>query len=108
MQNHEIILIDMEPHPGIKDPRKAHRTKRCFAGEKVGRWEVLLRAPDNANQQIVYWCRCECGFLARVEKRSLASGRSKSCGCLKSELGSKWLKNRWANGLHKNGRLISI
>ena len=97
----------MEPHPGIKDPRKAHRTKRCFVGEKFGRWEVVLRAP-NKDHHIVYWCKCDCGFLARVEKRSLASGRSKSCGCLKSDLGSKLLKDRWKKGFHKNGRLTPI
>ena len=77
----------MEPHPGIKDSRKAHRTKRCFVGDKIGRWKVLLRAPDK-DHQIVYWCECECGFVGRIEKRSLASCRSKSCGCLKSDLGS--------------------
>ena len=97
----------MEPHPGIKDPRKAHRTKRCFVGDKIGRWEVLLRAP-NKDHHIVYWCKCECGFVGRVEKRSLASGKSKSCGCLKSETGSRLLKERWAKGFHKNGRLTSI
>ena len=97
----------MEPHPGIKDPRKAHRTKRCFVGDKIGRWEVLLRAPDKDNQ-IVYWCECECGFVGRIEKRSLASGRSRSCGCLKSDLGSKSLKERWKKGFHKNGRLTSV
>ena len=96
----------LEPHPGIKDPRKAHRTKRCFVGERFGRWEVMLRAP-NKDHHIVYWCRCECGYTARVEKRSLASGRSKSCGCYKSELNSKEFKYKWDNGLHKNGKLIS-
>lgn len=99
----------MEPHQGNKDPRKDkwYREKKCFAGKKIGRWEVLIRAP-NKDHLITYWCKCECGFISRVDKRSLANGRSKSCGCLKNELNSKRLKERWANGLHKNGKLTSL
>ncbi len=97
----------LEPHPGLKNSSKAHRFKKCLVGEQFGRWKVLLRAPD-IDYHIVYWCQCQCGFIGRVQKRSLASGKSRSCGCLKSELNRKEFKFRWENGFHKNGKLTPI
>ena len=99
----------LEPHQEVKDPRKTkwYRIKRCLVGNKFGRWEVLLRGP-NRDHFITYWCKCECGYISRVDKRALVSGKSKSCGCLKNEINAKRSKERWVNGDHKNGRLISM
>ena len=99
----------LEPHQENKDPRKAkwYRTKKCFVGDQIGRWKVLLRAP-NRGHLITYWCQCECGFIGRVDKRALASGRSKSCGCLKNELNAKRMKERWEKGLHKNRKTTPV
>lgn len=52
--------------------------------ERYGRWTVLdpnggYRAHDKVP------CRCACGTEREVPKYKLTQGRSKSCGCLKSE-----------------------
>ena len=94
----------------IKKPKTAYYRKPekiCYVGKKVGRWNVISRAEYGNSWEIRYNCICDCGFKAIVRKRSLRSGESKSCGCIKAEVTSKRLKESWINGFHKNGRLIS-
>jgi len=94
--------MELTKHQGNK-----YSEKKSLVGEKIGRWQVLLRAP-NKDHLIQYWCQCDCGFLKRVDKRALVAGRSKSCGCLKNEMNSKRLKEAWKRGSHSNGRLTSL
>lgn len=54
---------------------------------KVGRWTVLGEIRKNGKKY--YRCRCECGTERDVYYRSIDSGESKSCGCLRRELSSE-------------------
>lgn len=56
-----------------------------LTGEKYGRWTVVENLGYTGPKKY-YWCRCECGTERRVPHGDLHSGKSKSCGCLKSEL----------------------
>jgi hypothetical protein len=62
-------------------------------GDRFGRWAVVGRAPTKktaGGYAKVYWhCVCDCGAEGDVQAQHLKSGRSKSCGCLKSELAAK-------------------
>ena len=94
--------------PNIKKPKQAYFKKPeiiCFVGKKVGRWNVLSRADYGPGWEIRYNCICDCGFKGIVRKRSLRSGESKSCGCIKAEVTSKRLKDAWLNGFTKNGKI---
>ena len=51
---------------------------------KVGRWTVLREIRKNGKKY--YECRCDCGTVKEVYYRSLESGASQSCGCLRTEL----------------------
>lgn len=53
-----------------------------ITGEHFGSWEVL-RCTDFHAQK--YLCRCSCGTEKEVYKAALVHGRTKSCGCRKSE-----------------------
>ena len=60
-------------------------------GTKFGRWTVVERAakPDSrkdSSERVWFLCRCECGTERVVASITLRDGRSRSCGCLKSEL----------------------
>lgn len=56
-----------------------------YPGVVFGRWTVLRRCQNDGR----YWfCRCECGTQRRKYLREIITGRSKSCGCLRSELQS--------------------
>lgn len=52
-------------------------------GTKVGRWTVLRETRKNGKKY--YECRCDCGNIKEIYYRSLKTGVSQSCGCLRSE-----------------------
>lgn len=55
-----------------------------LTGEAFGRWVVLGR---DKNKKGTFWlCRCSCGVEKSVVSTVLRDGRSKSCGCWKSEV----------------------
>lgn len=53
-------------------------------GSLIGRWTVLEETRKSGKKY--YKCRCECGTVKEVYYRSLESGISQSCGCLRREL----------------------
>lgn len=63
-------------------------------GNKYGRLEVLAYSGHEAHRH-KYQCRCECGSIIVVERSSLLSGHTKSCGCLHNSV--RW-KNRVTHG----------
>ena len=66
--------------------------------KKYGRLMVVDRASDYISprgQHVTKWlCKCDCGKYTEVVWNSLASGRTKSCGCLQKELLSERLKSQ--------------
>lgn len=64
-------------------------------GERFGKLIVIknVKRPQNLKNTEAYWeCQCDCGNIVIVSARSLRSGNTKSCGCLRSELLSKMAK----------------
>jgi hypothetical protein len=56
-----------------------------------------------------YICRCECGNIISVNKNSLHSGNTKSCGCLSSEVHSELCKEyRKVNMIKVDGEITKI
>lgn len=54
--------------------------KKIFTiGDNFGRWSVISMNGDKVK------CECECGTIREVDKSSLLSGSSKSCGCVTKE-----------------------
>lgn len=63
--------------------------KRRIIGRKFGRWKILRfshKKKYGERYYKYYKCICECGTIRIVNFKSLCDGRSKSCGCLKSDL----------------------
>ncbi|HEY1380168.1 MAG TPA: hypothetical protein VGF55_25425 [Gemmataceae bacterium] len=52
------------------------------------RWGRLtpVRRIGRKNGCVVWLCRCECGNTAEVRASALASGVTRSCGCLRREM----------------------
>lgn len=67
-----------------------------ITGRRFGRLTALYRDGWSNSWQAMWVCRCDCGKEVRVFKTNLMSGRSKSCGCLKSDLIAE--RNRKRNG----------
>ena len=58
-------------------------------GKKYGRLTVLerdLSKPIGHKQESFWICQCDCGNTTSVRLSQLTSGKTRSCGCLRSEL----------------------
>lgn len=70
-----------------------------LTGARFGRLTVLSRA-ENAGDQVRWNCLCDCGKRVVVNRGSLLSGRTVSCGCYAKEVAANTLRS-----LEKAGRL---
>lgn len=50
-----------------------------------GRWTIIGRAGRDKHRTALWLCRCLCGTKRPVQQQSLTSGKSTSCGCLRTE-----------------------
>lgn len=76
-----------------------------LTGQRFGRLTVLYREPENnANNKVVWRCRCDCGADAIVIGSRLYTGKTKSCGCLILE---KTIERSTKHGF-RHKRLYSI
>lgn len=55
-------------------------------GRKYGRLTAVRRAENDKHGNSQWECLCDCGAVAIVSSPSLATGNTKSCGCLSKEL----------------------
>jgi len=60
-----------------------------LSGQRFGRWTVVGLSKDYSPKRPLWLCRCDCGEVRNVLRNHLRSGRSTSCGCLKSERSSE-------------------
>lgn len=68
-------------HPGLKD----------FVGKRFGRLTVIEYAGKQNGMN--YWkCRCDCGNEVKVGQTRLQSGKTKSCGCLRTDAYTRNIK----------------
>lgn len=59
---------------------------RNISGKRFGRLVALSISYQAKNEGTVWLCQCDCGKLVSVVIGSLSTGRTKSCGCLKSDV----------------------
>ena len=62
-----------------------------LTGQKFGRLFVIKRISVNGIKHIKWLCRCECGVVKQINGDSIKKGTSKSCGCLRKDMGT-WNK----------------
>lgn len=64
----------------LKDPRFKDLTDQFF-----GRFKVLGFAGKNKSGHSIWFCRCECKNITKVEVSNLINRHTTSCGCLMKE-----------------------
>ncbi len=74
-------------------------TAKDMVGQTFGRLEVLTRVPSSSDKNAMWWVVCDCGNQKRVLGFCLRNGRTKSCGCLHSEISSAISTT---HGMHKS------
>lgn len=68
---------------------KRHPNFKDLTGQVFHRLTVVSEADGLTRSRKARWvCRCECGNLTEAIGGNLASGRTKSCGCLQAERAS--------------------
>jgi len=72
-----------------------------ITGQRFGRLVALQDVASNPNGIRIWECQCDCGNLARILVTSLRHGNTRSCGCLRVDLGGM---NTYNHG-HCNGSL---
>lgn len=72
-------------------------------GRRFGRLTVIGLADKRVNKKLHYRCRCDCGNEAVVMGVQLRIGKTRSCGCLSSEMTAT--RNRKHGAIQKvNGK----
>jgi len=64
-----------------------------LTGQKFGRLFVMKRISEIGKKNIHWMCRCDCGVVKSVNGESIKRGLSKSCGCLRKDMGA-WNKGK--------------
>jgi hypothetical protein len=59
---------------------------RIRKGEVFGRLTVISMSSRKAHKHWFYFAKCSCGCEVEVCGKSLKSGNTRSCGCLRREL----------------------
>lgn len=80
---------------------------RDLTSNRFGRLVVLSRAKNNKHGAAYWICRCDCGEETIATGSHLNSGHTKSCGCLRREMGGKAGKKSATHGM-SNTRLYGI
>lgn len=75
-----------------------------LTGQRFGRLVVVERVENSADGRARWLCRCDCGQSKTVLGEHLKKGRTKSCGCAKSESSSKRFKKHGG----RNSKLYRI
>ena len=77
-------------------------------GDRFDRWVVVddTRVARGPGKQAKVLCRCDCGTERLVDAYALASGSTKSCGCMRSLVGrhyasGKSIYNSWSNMIQR-------
>lgn len=56
-----------------------------LTGQRFGRLTVIERA-QNQGKHVAWLCQCDCGKTTTVKGTLLRSGKTQSCGCIRTEL----------------------
>ena len=83
------------------------RQKLNFEGKRVGRLVGIRCVGSNKQGNALWECKCDCGNVVIVNSQRLRVGKTKSCGCLNSEIVTRRNKSRTKYNA-RNNRLYRI
>ena len=82
----------------------AGKLKQDLTGLRFGRLTVIERGENSLDNKPRWKCRCDCGNECLIYGSSLTSANTKSCGCLRREIG---YEKNYTHGESKS-RLYSV
>lgn len=69
-----------------------HKTHENLTGQKFGSLTVIKPTTVKDGTHMYWLCKCDCGNMHEVASNHLKRGGVTSCGCLKTSLGEKYIK----------------
>ncbi len=60
-----------------------------MTGRQCGKLAIMSRAANSSTNRAQWLCRCECGKMLVIAGKKLRNGHTKSCGCLRKEIGAR-------------------
>lgn len=66
--------------------------KMDLTGQRFGRLTVIKEIDQGEHKQRKWLCRCDCGKELITRQSSLRNGSTRSCGCLRNEMGTEQLE----------------
>ncbi len=72
----------------LQRERTSQASRKDYTGVRFGRLVATARISD-IGARAVYRCACDCGNIVEVAGSNLASGATRSCGCLRKETTAK-------------------
>lgn len=74
--------------------RRLRGPRNDLIGNSYGRLTVISCVGLNNSKSYVWNCKCSCGNFTDIVTSSLTQGKTKSCGCIKTEQHAKFIENQ--------------
>lgn len=78
-----------------------HKCVKNIIGQRFGRLTVVGDSGKRKNGFVLWECICDCGNRCNVIGKRLASGNTKSCGCIRREKCAQLAQGRKTHGQSK-------
>lgn len=80
------------------------RKRLDYKGKRFGKLVVIKCVGSNSQGNSLWECKCDCGNVIIAHSQRLRLGKSKSCGCLSSELTAE--RNKQGAKYHIRGNRL--
>lgn len=67
--------------------------KKDLTNQRFGKLTALYPTDKRADNKVIWACKCDCGNYCEVKSANLLSGKTSSCGCIKSSIGESNIIN---------------
>ena len=79
---------------------KLPRRVKDLTGHRFGRL-IVLKYIHSRKKQAVWLCKCDCENVVEARRKTLVTGKTRSCGCLRNELSSERItRQKTTHGMH--------
>lgn len=90
VKNRHYLMHGVRPRScGCARTRKPAKNRIDLTGQRFGRLVALRVWKYHPTKGLRWLCQCDCGEKTLVASESLRKGKTRSCGCLRSELSAE-------------------
>lgn len=76
-----------------------NKNARDLSGKRFGSWVVISDGGLSRHKKVRWNCKCDCGHVQQNDASALVTGRTKSCGCVKTGISKSQRRDKVNHGL---------